>query len=498
MSTTGSNDNNIPNHHIGPDEGSIDNFKDMTSSRVPKPSRRGHPFTIISIAVVILAALSFLPWSQWTDGRFKGFSLISDLIYSDHNNQSGAEVVDPELEAAMKEKDDIHTPAQRIASGDTTQCSIPAPDQVKPAQSPLHNGQVIIEDYTIDGRGLINLKRAIAARASRTARIAVIGDSYIEGDILTMNLREELQEAYGGSGVGYIYLSSPLTGFRTSVSQRCSGWTEHDIRKNVPDKYKSLAGEYFVAGAGASSSYKGTSKLKHLDTWNNTGFMFIAPTDANIAITTDAGTETFDVKASPDVQYIQIPGKTSSAKIATSTSGLIALGTYLNDDSGITVDCMSLRGNSGISHRGLSIDLAGQMRKFIDYDLIIVEYGINALTSAQKDYTAYKNLMVKTVTRLKQCYPNSDILIMAIGDRGQKSGGTVKSVVTSPNMVKAQRDVARETGSLFWDTREAMGGDGAVVEWRKEGYINPDYIHLNAKGGHALGALLAKAIKSAL
>ena len=509
MSLSQNADNSTPNNQpasdptsdASQDNNTIDTPSSDSSSENedhrPKGDRRGFPFFIIIIAVAILAALSLLPWAQWTDGKFKGFSLISDLIYSNDDQQSGAEVVDPELIAALNENEDQLAP--RINSGDSTYTTIPTPDQVKPAQAPRPSGdQVVIEDYTIKSQGLYNFKRAIANRANRPARVAVIGDSYIEGDIFTMDLRADLQDLYGGSGVGYVYMSSPLTGFRTSVPQRCSGWTEHDIRKNMPDKYKALQGEYFTASGAATTTYNGTDKLPHLKSWNNTGFMFIAPSDAKIAITTDAGTKTYDVKASPDVQFIEIPGATSLAKIATSTNGLIALGTYLNDNSGVVVDCMSLRGNSGISHRSLSIDLAGQMRKFIDYDLIIIEYGINALSSSQKDYSGYKKLMVKTVTRIKECFPNADILILGIGDRGQKSGGVVKSIATSPNMVSAQRDIARETGSLFWDTREAMGGDGAVVKWRNEGKINPDYIHLNAKGGKELGALLAGAIKNAL
>lgn len=466
-------------------------------TRRPKGTRRGHPFFIIIVALVVLAAMSFLPWAEWTDGKFKGFSLISDLIYDNEPEQTSPEPVDPELEAAMQAKKDLSEPAQRIASGDSTQTTIPTPDQVKPAVNPHQGDKVIIEDYTLDGRGLINLKRALAVRDKRPARIAVIGDSYIEGDIFTMNLRSELQDAFGGNGVGYIYLSSPLTGFRTSVSQRCSGWTVHDIRKNAKDEYKDLMGEYFTANAGASATFKGSSKLPHLATWGSTALMFVAPNGGKVTINTDSITKTFDAQASPKVQFVEVPGVTSSAKI-TATSGIIALGAYLNDNSGVTVDCMSLRGNSGISHRGISTDLAGQMRQFVDYDLIIVEYGINALQASQKNYTAYKDLMVKAVTRIKECYPNADILIMGIGDRGQKSGGEVRSMSTAPNMVAAQRDLARETGSLFWDTREAMGGENAVVAWRQEGRINPDYIHLNAKGGKELGALLSEALKNAL
>ncbi|MDE6391141.1 MAG: hypothetical protein K2L26_06990, partial [Duncaniella sp.] len=71
---------------------------------------------------------------------------------------------------------------------------------------------------------------------------------------------------------------------------------------------------------------------------------------------------------------------------------------------------------------------------------------------------------------------------------------SVVSMATAPDMISAQRDAARRAHCLFWDTREAMGGDGAVVEWSRDGDINKDYIHMTHKGGARLARQLFKAI----
>ncbi len=477
-------------------------------------SRDGKPFLIVGVAVVALIGLSLLPWGEWTDNIFKNFSLFSDL-FPGQEKSVAEEIVDPELAKVLDELDDGNAIA--VTTPDTMQqtttdvnksmgqaeatpsvSGIPTADQVKSVQNNRVGDNVVIEDYTINSCGAANLRRALVNRTIRPARIAVIGDSYIEGDILTMNLRADLQDYYGGTGVGYMPLHSDLVGFRTSVKQKCSGWTAHDIRKNCDNAYKWLSGEYFVSSGTATTSYKGSSKLPHLSLWSMTKLLFVSPKDAKITISTDTETKTYDINGSPDVQCLSVSGTTSSAEFKTSTPGVVALGAYLDGSSGVQVDCMSLRGNSGISHRQLNLSLASQLRQFVNYDMIIVEYGINALTSQQSNYNGYKKLMINVVKRLKACYPNADILIMGIGDRGQKIGSTVKSIPTAQYMVNAQRDVARETGTLFWDTREAMGGEDAVIEWREKGMINPDYIHLNAKGGKALGALLFDAIKVAV
>jgi lysophospholipase L1-like esterase len=135
------------------------------------------------------------------------------------------------------------------------------------------------------------------------------------------------------------------------------------------------------------------------------------------------------------------------------------------------------------------------MAKYIDYDLIIVEYGINALTSQQSDYSQYGKLMLEVIARVRQCYPNADILLMGIGDRGQKQGSVVHSIATAQNMVDMQRDIARRAQVVFWDTREAMGGEDAIVKWREAKHVNADYIHLNHEGGSVLAQEFINSLK---
>ena len=284
-------------------------------------------------------------------------------------------------------------------------------------------GDVLIEDYTKANTGMQRLRFALAT--GRQARIAVIGDSYIEGDILTGDLRRDLRKVYGGAGVGYMYMQSEIPGFRRTVRQTCSGWKQMDIRKNAKDAYRSLSGEYFISTSKSQTTFKAA---KGEAGWSRTRLLCIAPEGGSITISTDSETSTHTLAASPNVQCIQVEGTTKKASISTTTPGIVVLGAYLDGANGIAVDCMSLRGNSGVANRKTNIELAAQMRQYVDYDLIIIEYGINALTSKQKSYGGYSKLMVSLIQRLRACYPNADIMIMGIGDRGQKLGTQVKSM----------------------------------------------------------------------
>ncbi len=455
----------------------------------------GSPLTIIVIALVALGVLSILPWGDVTGHKLKSFSLVSDLFPSSDKTYITHEEVDPALASLEFE------PAEDAAADTTmTQAGAETPLQEIPDDftAPTDaEGNVLIEDY---GSNLPKLRATLAEASSRAVRIAVLGDSYIEGDIFTQDVRSMLQEQYGGRGVGYIAAYSAFPGFRQSVRQSGSGWTEKDMRKIGQDPVKPLQGVYHEGTPGAKATYKGASRIPHTAEWTRSRLMYIAPAAGHLSVklSGDDTERSYDVTASQDVQTITVDAPTTEFSFTSDVPGLKVLGVWLETPRGIVLDCMSMRGNSGISHRELNPDISAQLRAEVPYDVIVLEFGINALTSTQTDYGYYTNAMVQAVNKVKASYPGATILIMGIGDRGQKQGTVVQSMATAPAMVKAQRDIARRTGSLFWDTRAAMGGEGAAVEWHKRGHVNADYIHLNHKGGHALAEIFVNSLKSSI
>lgn len=97
-------------------------------------------------------------------------------------------------------------------------------------------GKVCIEDYSDSTcRGMEAFYRALDELAvrPRPVRIAYFGDSFIEADILTADLREMLQERYGGCGVGFVPVTSAVSGFRPTVGHRFGGWSSHSAMDSV-------------------------------------------------------------------------------------------------------------------------------------------------------------------------------------------------------------------------------------------------------------------------
>lgn len=454
--------------------------------------KRSTPIIIVLTVFLLVVVVSQLPLSKWSGGKIKDYSLISDILTSHEDSISDSESettvdIDPELLKAQQSSG-THKDSGAFEDVDTI---------ISPVKPSRIGEQVVIEDYTNSFFGLAHLKSAIAS--GRLARIAFVGDSYIEGDIFTQDLRELLQNAYGGSGVGYVSMHTDFPGFRKSVKQGGSGWKVIMANKKADKKYIGLSEQYAVPTGEATSTYAGTSAFAHTRTWTKSRFLFISPEDAEIYVKiADGEWEERNIQASESVQDIEISGEVSKFAVKTSSKSLIGLGVWLDGNSGVSVDCMSSRGFSGITLSDISSSLCNQMAEYINYDLIVLEFGINAMSSKQKDYSVYSTRMVKVINHVRSCYPYADIILLGVGDRGERKGSQVKSMSTAANMISAQRDAARRAHCLFWDTREAMGGEDAVVAWSSSGLINKDYIHLTHKGGARLAQEFFDALQYSL
>lgn len=436
----------------------------------------------------MLGLLSALPWSRMTGGRMSDFSLFSDLV-GESASASADEpvVVNTALEAEIAEvpQDTVVAVTEPEAVAEVT------PVTVSLAEAPVVDGHVRIECY---GPAMLPKFRAALAQAgNRVVRVAVLGDSYIEADILTQDLRRLLQERYGGQGVGYMAMHSDFPGFRKSVRQSDSGWDAVDTRTmKRRDSLRTLANEYALS-QGARSSYTATSLNAGTQGWQLSRFIFMCGDSATVKLTTDAGEQCFDVLPSDSPQCLSVGGATTTFAVDC-PAGISALGAYLDGVCGIAVDCMSVRGNSGLPLRAINSALCSAMRQWVDYDLIILEYGTNAMSAGQTDYSGYGNAIRSAIRKVAAVYPSADILMLGVGDRGCKQGADIVSMNECVGMINAQRAAASATGIHFFDVKAAQGGDGAAAQWRSRRLLNADYIHINHDGG----AVLARELFCAL
>jgi hypothetical protein len=173
-------------------------------------------------------------------------------------------------------------------------------------------------------------------------------------------------------------------------------------------------------------------------------------------------------------------------------------GFSMESDSGVFVDNFSFRGNSGLANQKVRQDIYSATHNCLDYDLIILEYGLNAITPNANDFSWYENSMNQVIRYMKKSFPNASVLLVSVGDKGFRKDGIYQTDPGIPILVETQRRMAQENKIAFWSLYDAMGGSGTMVKWVEEepALANKDYTHLNFQGAHKVGKLLFEKLMS--
>lgn len=392
---------------------------------------------------------------------------------------------------------DIRTPEPDEEEMDST--FLPPP--VKPVfVDTCKTGMTCIEDYSDSTlRGMAKFYEALGKvkKMNRPVRIAVFGDSFIEADIFTADLRSLLQTQFGGSGVGFIPVTSMTSGYRPTVRHSFGGWSSHCVTDSIFNHSKQgISGHYFIPRSGAYIEAKGQTKYgNHLDTCEVATLYFV--NKGNLQITSRINNkieEQYEPDALGRLQEVSVKGHIGSVRwMINQADSALFYGVAMDAENGICVDNFSLRGSSGLSLRGIPESMLREFNAQRTYDLIVLEYGLNVATPRGKNYDRYKAGMLTVVEHLKNCFPDAGILIMGVGDREYKTEtGELRTMPGVKNLIRYQQAIAAESSVAFWNMYEAMGGEGSMAKMvhAKPSMANYDYTHINFRGGEHLAKLL--------
>ena len=337
----------------------------------------------------------------------------------------------------------------------------------------------------------------------RPIRIAYFGDSFIEGDILTEDLRTLLQKKFGGSGAGYVYVHHPVAHLRNSVVSRQENWSEHCLT----DKHKNrellgVDGMYFQSTAATAwMSIKAISS--HDEKRSNKGNMsaFYYRTQDNINVVAEINGQKTKVCDSIIGKYMtmkMVRGNIKEVKWVVNSltpKPAVAYGATMETQRGICLDNFGIRSTNGMQFATMNDSIAKDFFKERQYDLIILGYGLNMASSeAGANYSSYMRVTEKGIRKITQYAPNAAILVVSIGDRARRTGKGLESYPSSTELANCQRNLARKLGCCFWDLNKTMlslGGAAEMAE-QKPSLVSKDYTHINGKGGETIAKRLYK------
>lgn len=330
---------------------------------------------------------------------------------------------------------------------------------------------------------------ALKSSKSKQVRIAHFGDSTLEGDLISADLRAFFQKKFGGKGVGLVPITSKDVAFRSTTDLSFSNdWITASFSKNRGKLPLGINGHAFANSDGSWVELKTTNRYKTVKKFDVAKLFYSNPkSGAKVEYSLNGKAKvTKTLSSSGKINVLEVKkSKSKSIKfIFPGAKSATYYGVSLEGSTGVYLDNFALRGNSGVGLKKIKKDYIKSFNDELDYKLVILEFGLNALKGKNTNFTRYERTMIKIIKKLKSAIPSASFILVGVHDKSIKKGSKFITDPAVPKLVEAQKRIAKATGIAFWNLFEAMGGKNSMVKWVSS---NPrkafkDYIHFNEVG----------------
>ena len=358
---------------------------------------------------------------------------------------------------------------------------------------------------------------AFFARLARTdrkekgavTRILHYGDSTIASDYISGTVRRRLQERFGDAGHGFILIANPWEWyFHNDVLHASDGeWKASKLAGPItPDSMYGLGGVSFTSYGGGVAWF-GTSTRgdygKHVSRFDL--YYLEQPQGGDVqlevkGVPPERFSTRADAKASR-VRSVHVDDGEAKLTVKAMGGGPVRLfGVALErDQPGVVYDALG-------SHAAMAVYWQRQDRQhwkdqlaLRDPGLIVFQYGTNESDLWKLDRDEYEQALAGLVDELKEVAGGAPVLVVAPLDRAQDRDGRLSTKPVILDLVTIQKRVALSHGAAFWNTFEAMGGEGSMARWvkAKPQLGGGDLTHPTPLGAEVLGDMLSQAIVDA-
>lgn len=350
--------------------------------------------------------------------------------------------------------------------------------------------------------------------ANGTIRILYYGDSQIEGDRITAQLRKELQAEFGGMGTGLISPKMVVSYTQSVQVKSSSNWRRYGIRDykdalldhkqfgammnlcrfSLPAKYLSGRRQYEQGWVKVNASDMGFLNAEKFEVCrifikniSDTCFIECLAEGEPLRFDTIHPGNAFRVST-----FVYNRFQTSVDLRFTSRLSPDIMGISLEGNKGILVDNIPMRGSRGTDFSATDTILLAKMFEELNIGLIILHFGVNVATNIVDSYNYYQNALVRELALLKRITNNTPIVVIGISDMNKK---TPEGFVAYPNIEAirdAQKNAASLTNCIFYDLFEAMGGENSMQRWVDTipSLGKKDYTHFTYAGANKVAEMI--------
>ena len=360
-----------------------------------------------------------------------------------------------------------------------------APDSLLADTAPAAPKPVIPHvavDSMTDSRVFLSAFYASLAESSdRVVRVLHYGDSQIEEDRMTQQIREALQERYGGAGVGMM----PLVQTIPSLTVR------QQLRMN--NRFITPAQgprRYFVYGFKRDQREDGLyGPLGQMAVMNDS---LVKGSEALTAIcipqTKGPRYSQWKIFADTAVHHtlsgdtVQLSGKGNVYALSQQSR------------TGVIVDNIPMRGCLGVVFTKMNREQLTTFYRQENVRLIIMQFGGNAIPSNQNPGTiaAIVKGLREQVQYLRECAPEASILFIGPSDMLTQIDGEWQTYPMVPYMDRLLRKMAMEEQIAYFSLYSWMGGRGSMMRWQEVGLAGSDGVHFHRSGARKAGKAVAE------
>ena len=324
------------------------------------------------------------------------------------------------------------------------------------------------------------------------------GDSPTTADLITGDVRELLQKRFGDAGHGFLLTAKPWAWYQhRGVDISDKGWNVSTAVGKQREETYGIGGGSFEGDSDASSHIT----LKGADQRSMEVAYLARPEGGKVSVLANGAVVDSFLTAGSSVEpawhSVALPAGTKSVDLRPSSGSVRLFGeTFRTGARGLVYDSLGLNGASttvlsnGFNAAAWTAELQHERP-----GLVIINYGTNESGFGSFVDKYYEPSLRMAIKRIREALPGVPILVMSPMDRGRRTGvDEIETYDTIPRIVAIQKRVAAEQHCAFFDTFDAMGGDGTMARWYTghPRLVAGDLIHPTPQGAGMVAQLLVK------
>jgi lysophospholipase L1-like esterase len=371
-------------------------------------------------------------------------------------------------------------------------------------------GAGLLEFPEGDSLGFQKFARALDESHSRVVRVLHYGDSQIEGDRLSADIRGMLQNRFGGMGPG-LQGMDPFVPM-ASVDHRASGnWRRYACFGRPSDREpRSLYGVRGIAhrydGNSASMEFRnrnyGYERVRQGQKLTLYLGPYEGPAEIKVFYEDSLAHIRYYAQGDPGLMEFKAPRPMSRVRVEFKGESPLCYGAAWDGLNGVAVDNVSMRGADGLGFKRIDASHFSASLVQANPGLVILQFGGNAVPyfKSAAEVERYGRAFARQIAVIQKALPEADVLVIGPSDMAHKVGTEWESYPFVDEVRDALRTAAHVQGAAFFDVYEFMGGRGSMTDWvaRNPPLAGSDHIHFTPNGAQRVGKALAAALEQEL